>query len=62
MMTYLKPKIEEESKKIEEKYDQEMVEFRQRLSDYYKEKIIAKAKALAKENREKKEAEEKKMR
>ncbi len=61
-MTYLKPKIEEESKKIEEKYDQEMVEFRQRLSDYYKEKIIAKAKALAKENREKKEAEEKKMR
>ena len=62
MMTYLKPKIEEESKKIEEKYDQEMGEFRQRLSDYYKEKIIARAKALAKENREKKELEERKMR
>lgn len=61
-MTYLKPKIEEESKKIEEKYDQEMGEFRQRLSDYYKEKIIARAKALAKENREKKELEERKMR
>ena len=62
MMTYLKPKIEEESKKIEEKYDQEMGEFRQRLSDYYKEKIIVRAKALEKENREKKELEEKKMR
>jgi hypothetical protein len=36
MMTYLKPKIEEESKKVEEKYDQEMGEFKQRLSDYYK--------------------------
>ena len=39
-----------------------MGEFRQRLSDYYKEKIIAKAKALAKENKEKKETEERKMR
>jgi hypothetical protein len=39
-----------------------MGEFKQRLSDYYKEKIIARAKALAKENREKKEADEKRMR
>ena len=36
MMTYLKPKIEEESKKVEENYDQEMGELKQRLSDYYK--------------------------
>lgn len=32
-----------------------MAEFKQRLMDYYKEKIIARAKALAKENKEKKE-------
>lgn len=36
MMTYLKPKIEEETKKVEEKYDQDMKDFKQRLSDYYK--------------------------
>ena len=51
MMTYLKPKIEDESKRLEEKYDQEMTDFKQRLCDYYKEKIIARAKALAKENK-----------
>jgi len=28
-----------------------MIDFKQRLSDYYKEKIIARAKALAKENK-----------
>lgn len=47
-MTYLKPKIEEETKKLEDKYDQDMADFKQRLCDYYKEKIIARAKALAK--------------
>ena len=51
MMTYLKPKIEDESKRLEEKYDQEMTDFKQRLCDYYKEKIIARAKALAKEKK-----------
>lgn len=31
-----------------------MGQFKQRLTDYYREKIIARAKALAKENKEKK--------
>jgi len=31
-----------------------MSDFKQRIADYYKEKIIARAKALAKENKEKK--------
>lgn len=39
-----------------------MADFKQRLCDYYKEKIIARAKALAKENKEKKESDERKMR
>jgi hypothetical protein len=37
-------------------------EYKQRLNDFYREKIVLRAKALAEENRRKKEADEKLMR
>jgi hypothetical protein len=33
---------------MEEQYDHDMIVFKERLTNYYKERIIAKAKALAK--------------